>query len=72
MTGNTLQSGTHVARTDARLMPDGTYEAQVFVRLTREPEVAETYIPAGIHPDERSALEAAQQRARRALDNHEF
>jgi hypothetical protein len=53
-------------------MPDGTYEAQVYVRLTREPEVAETYIPAGIHPDERSALEAAQQRARRALDNHEF
>jgi hypothetical protein len=72
MTGNTLQSGTHIARTDVRLMPDGTYEAQVFVRLTREPEVAETYIPAGIHPDERSALEAAQQRARRALDNHEF
>lgn len=72
MTGNTLQDGTHVARTDARLMPDGTYEAQVFVRLTREPEVAETYIPAGIHPDEASALKAAQQRAQRALDEHEF
>lgn len=72
MPGETLQSGTHVARTDVKLMPDGTYEAQVFVRLTREPVIAETYIPAGIHPDERTALDAAQQRARRALDNHEF
>jgi hypothetical protein len=53
-------------------MPDGTYEAQVFVRLTREPEIAETFIPAGIHPDEPSALQAAQERARRALDEHEF
>ena len=72
MPGETLQSGTHVARTDVKLMPDGTYEAQVFVRLTREPVIAETYSPAGIHPDERTALDAAQQRARRALDNHEF
>lgn len=72
MPGSTLQSGTHIARTDVKLMPDGTYEAQVFVRLTREPEVAETYIPAGIHPDESSALAAAQQRAQRALDDHEF
>ena len=72
MPGNTLQSGTHVARTDVKPMPDGTYEAQVFVRLTREPELAETYIPAGIYPDEPSALAAAQQRARRALDDHEF
>ena len=72
MTGNTLQSGTHIARTDVKLMPDGTYEAQVFVRLTREPEIAETFIPAGIHPDVPSALQAAQERARRALDEHEF
>ncbi len=72
MTGNTLQNGSHVARTDVKLMPDGTYEAQVYVRLSREPEVAETYIPAGIHPDETSALYAAQQRAQRALDEHEF
>jgi hypothetical protein len=72
MTGQTLQSGTHIARTDVKLMPDGTYEAQVFVRLTREPEVAETFIPAGIHPDEPSALQAAQERARRALDENEF
>jgi hypothetical protein len=72
MTGQTLQSGTHIARTDTRLMPDGTFEAQVFVRLSREPEIAETYIPAGIYPDQPSALQAAQERARRALDEHEF
>jgi len=72
MTGQTLQSGTHIARTDVKLMPDGTYEAQVFVRLTREPEIAETFIPAGIHPDAPSALQAARERARRALDEHEF
>lgn len=72
MTIPTLQSGTHIARTDTKLMPDGTYEAQVFVRLSREPETAETYIPAGIHPGQPSALQAAQERARRALDEHEF
>ena len=72
MTGSTLQSGTHIARTDTKQMPDGTYEAQVFVRLSREPENAETFIPAGIHPDEASALQAAQARAQRALDEHEF
>ena len=35
----------------------------ILTLLTREPEVAETYIPVGIYPDERAALEAAQQRA---------
>lgn len=72
MTGRTLQSGTHIARTDTKLMPDGTYEAQVFVRLSREPESAETFIPVGLHPDETSALQAAEERARRALEENEF
>jgi hypothetical protein len=72
MNGKVLQSGTHIARTAAVLQPDATWEAQVFVRLSREPEIAETYIPAGIYGSEEEALSAAQERARRALDEHEF
>lgn len=72
MTGYILQSGTHIARIAAIQQPDGTYEAQVFVRLTREPEIAETYIPAGICATEKEALKAAEQRANRALKEHEF
>jgi hypothetical protein len=72
MTGSTLQSGSHIARTDTKQMPDGTYEAQVFVRLSREPASAETFIPAGLYPDEAAALQAARTRAQRALDEHEF
>ncbi len=67
-----LQSGTHIARIAALEEPDGTFEAQVFVRLSREPEIAETYIPAGIFPTEELALEAAEARATRAIENHEF
>ena len=48
------------------------FEAQVFVRLTSEPAAAETYIPAGLFETEQEALEAADQRARRALDENEF
>lgn len=70
--GRVLQSGTHIARIAALPEPDGTFEAQVFVRLSREPEIAETYIPVGIYPNEADALQAAEERARRALDNHEF
>lgn len=70
--GQVLQSGTHLARIAALPQPDGTFEAQVFVRLSREPEIAETYIPVGIYPSEADALLAAEERARRALDNHEF
>lgn len=72
MNGKVLQSGTHIARTAAVLLSDATWEAQVFVRLSREPEVAETYIPAGVHPSEDEALKAAQERAQRAIDEHEF
>jgi hypothetical protein len=72
MTGRILQSGTHIARIVAIKQPDGTYEAQVFVRLTREPEIAETYIPAGIYQTENEAWAAAEQRANRALKEHEF
>lgn len=72
MADQILQSGTHIARFTAVELPDATYEAQVFVRLTREPEIAETYIPAGIFPTEETALKGAQQRAQRALDQHEF
>ena len=72
MTGHILQSGTHIARIAAIQQPDGTYEAQVFVRLTREPEIAETYIPVGIYATEAEALTAAEQRANRALKEHEF
>ncbi len=72
MQNRTLQSGTHIARINSSPMPDGLYEAQVFVRLTREPEVAETYIPVGLYPSEEEALRAAEERAERALRDHEF
>ena len=39
--GRVLQSGTHIARIAAMPEPDGTFEEQVFVRLSREPEIAE-------------------------------
>ncbi len=71
-TGRILQSGTHIARIVAMPEPDGTFEAQVFVRLSREPEIAETYIPVGIFPNEEAAMTAAEERATRAIDNHEF
>lgn len=67
-----LQRGTHIARIAATELPDGSYEAQVYVRLTREPESAETYIPAGAFPTEAEAWKAAEERARRALDEREF
>jgi hypothetical protein len=70
--GRTLQSGTHLARITTHQQPDGTFEAQVYVRLTREPEVAETYIPAGTFGTEAEALAAAEERAQRALKEHEF
>lgn len=70
--GRVLQSGTHLARIVAIPQADGTFEAQVYVRLTREPEVAETYIPAGIHSTETEAWNAAEERARRAFDEQEF
>jgi len=70
--GRMLQSGTHLARIVAVAQPDNTWEAQVYVRLTREPEVAETYIPAGTYPTEAEAWAAAEERARRAFDEHEF
>ena len=70
--GRVLQSGTHLARIVARPQPDGTFEAQVYVRLTREPEVAETYIPAGTFPTEAEAWAAAEERAQRAFNEHEF
>jgi hypothetical protein len=71
-TGRILQSGTHIARYLALLEPDGSFEAQVYVRLAREPLIAETYIPVGIYGTEAAAWEAAAERAQRALDNHEF
>jgi hypothetical protein len=67
-----LQSGTHLARVTIAPQEDGTYEAQVYVRLTREPEIAETYIPAGTFPTETEAWDAAKERARRALNENEF
>jgi hypothetical protein len=70
--GRVLQSGTHLARILAARQDDGTYEAQVYVRLTREPEVAETYIPSGTFLTEEEAWKAAEERARRALEQHEF
>ena len=72
MEGRIIQSGTHVARIFAARQPDASYEAQVFVRLTREPEVAETYIPVGIFQSEEEALKAAEQRAERAINENEF
>lgn len=70
--GRVLQSGTHLARILTSRQPDGQYEAQVYVRLTREPEEAETYIPAGSFPSEAEAWQAAEERAKRALREHEF
>jgi len=70
--GRILQSGTHLARIVAQRMDDGTYEAQVYVRLVREPEIAETYIPAGTFRSEQEAWRAAEERARRAFVEHEF
>jgi hypothetical protein len=72
MTGHVLQSGTHIARVASVLQEDGTYEAQVFVRLSREPEIAETYIPVGFYPTDGAAIEAATQRANRAIEENEF
>lgn len=70
--GRMLQSGEHLARIVATRLPDDTYEAQVYVRLTREPEIAETYIPAGTFSTEAEAWKAAEERARRAFKEHEF
>jgi hypothetical protein len=72
MEGKILHEGTHLARILAVKLPDETYEAQVYVRLTREPEVAETYIPAGTYPTEAEAWGAAEERARRAFQEKEF
>lgn len=72
MTGNILQSGSHIARIASQPQADGTFEAQVFVRLAREPESAETYIPAGIGATEEEALAIAEQRAQRAIQEKEF
>jgi hypothetical protein len=72
MNGKILQSGTHIARIVALRQPDETFEAQVFVRLTREPDIAETYIPAGIYETEEEAWKAAEKRANRAFEEHEF
>lgn len=72
MEARIIQSGTHIAKIQATKQPDETYEAQVFVRLSREPEIAETYIPVGIFPTEEEALIAAEQRATRAIDENEF
>jgi hypothetical protein len=70
--GRILKSGTHLARITTQPQPDGTYEAQVYVRLAREPEVAETYIPVGIYGTEAEAWAAAEERALRAFKEHEF
>ena len=70
--GRILQSGTHLARIVAHRLDDDSYEAQVFVRLTREPTRAETYIPAGTYGSENEAWRAAEERARRAFKDHEF
>lgn len=70
--GRVLQSGTHLARILAVPQADGTFEAQVFVRLTREPEVAETYIPVGTYPSADEAWRAAEARAQRAFREQEF
>lgn len=70
--GRVLQSGTHLARILTSKQPDGQYEAQVYVRLTREPQEAETYIPAGSFPTEGEAWQAAEERAKRALREQEF
>lgn len=71
-TGRVLRSGDHLARVLVTGQPDGRYEAKVFVRLTREPEAAETYIPAGTFMTEAEAWQAAEDRAQRAFKEHEF
>jgi hypothetical protein len=70
--GRILQEGDHIARIAATELPDHMFEAQVYVRLSREPEVAETYIPAGTFATEAEAWTAAEERARRAFSEHEF
>jgi hypothetical protein len=70
--GRILQSGDHIARIATAQLPDHTYEAQVYVRLSREPEVAETYIPAGTFVTEAEAWVAAEERANRAFKEREF
>jgi hypothetical protein len=70
--GRILQSGDHIARIATVELPDHTFEAQVYVRLSREPEVAETYIPAGAYATEAEAWIAAEERANRAFKEHEF
>lgn len=70
--GRVMQSGTHLARIVAAPQEDGTFEAQVYVRLTREPELAETYIPVGIYPTADDAWRAAEERAQRAFREQEF
>jgi hypothetical protein len=72
MAEDILKSGTHIARVATVQEPDGTYAAQVYVRLEREPEVAETYIPAGLHGTEQEALDAARERATEALRENQF
>ncbi|MDF3035620.1 MAG: hypothetical protein K0S28_894 [Paucimonas sp.] len=67
-----IQSGTHLARITSVLLTDGLYEGQVYVRLTREPDIAETYIPVGTFGSEEQALAAAEERARRAIEQNEF
>lgn len=70
--GRILRSGNHLARVAIQRQDDGSYEGQVYVRLAREPEVAETYIPAGSFPTEDEARTAALERAERALREQEF
>lgn len=72
MAEDVLQSGTHIARIATVLEPDGTYAAQVYVRLEREPEVAETFIPVGVYGTEEEAFAAARERAAEALREHQF
>lgn len=72
MTGHILQDGDHIARIASQPQDDGTFEAQVFLRLAREPESAETYIPAGRAATEEEALAIAEQRAQRAIQEKEF
>lgn len=70
--GRILRNGDHIARIATSELPDHTYEAQVYVRLSREPEIAETYIPAGTFVTEAEAWVAAEERANRAFKEHEF
>ncbi|NEX60540.1 hypothetical protein G3574_05575 [Noviherbaspirillum sp. 17J57-3] len=70
--GRVLQEGDHIARIVAQPLSDDSFEAQVYVRLAREPDIAETYIPAGTFQSEDEAWKAAEERARRALREREF